>query len=1134
MRNLKRALSLVMAAAMLIGMMAVSASAADNYEDFTDKDEIQNTEAVNTMVSLGVINGKEDGSYFDPTGIVTRAEMAKLIAVSLNGGKDPVLGSGASTTQFSDTKGNWAEAYIAYCANLGIINGKGDGTFGPNEPVTGTAAAKMFLTALGYRSDIEGLTGAGWDLNTDTLANKVNLYNGLDITPSNGLTRDDTAQLIYNGVQAQEVEYRNNYGEYSGVIYAQDNGTMLENRFGVVKVTGIVEANDVMATSGSPARDGYTRFDSNVGISVSGGDYTTSQVNSIGVTFPVTVSNDLVGQEIVIYVKFNNTLSPNASSCTVLGNGIVTDNNTVVETTTRLRNADTVRSNLRGDGISVDGDQKEVLFTVDGRSITDSDEDGTDGIVTTYGLKQRFIDNNNDGAVDLIIQELPALARVSAYNTSGETLTLTGGIGSLDFDDVVGYEDVARNDYVLIISYDGDTYYISGAESVEGEVTAYNSANTTISIDGTSYRMGDTANANKSGLSTDTAFGDMVGDTYTLYLDNYGNILAYELGSAAVENLALVLASGSSEGTLGSFSGQVRLLLADGTRATYDVAMEDSAEELGADTDAVDTDSEKTEWTAKALADGVPAATYTGGGAEGTGGLVGEIVAYTVDDDNNVIIGLPGAMNSRNYENIYLDSAQTFRSTTTSYGGAVADDNTVFFIGNSDDGYSVITGVSNLSSTARTSDAFTEAADGTKMDGAYGTVVGYRSSSTSSTQVAQAVFLPYGDAYQSSANYVYVIDDYTQISSTVYEYPVVFEDGTMGVLQSRSSSVDAGQVYAYTLNSSGYASFTQPTAITNGYVVTYASGNTAVFADGLNEDAPTLSGVLSSSADIWNVEDADVEDASSVFEEDSLAENMSVAYITNSDERIATVFVIDSNTVFEDVTNGTNQYLTVNGVNLAAGESVSVANGYTVSVDGATALVYDYSVGSRDYPDNSVSRGYFTMPDNSSGVTITSATGASGTRYYTLTVDGEEYSVAEGADITSYTEELAGNYYTTDSTNFTLNTSVPTEMPGNNLSITSGYYRVEIDSTAVSDVSATITTGEYLLADGGDVVVEITGSGVAGTETSVTASIAADDNGKATLESSTLGDDVSAESATATFTVSGISDDFTIEVTALT
>ena len=119
MRNLKRVLSLAMAAAMLIGMMVVSAGAVSTYEDFTDKDEIQNTEAVNTMVSLGVINGKDDGSYFDPNGIVTRAEMAALIARCLNGGVDPSLGTGAATTQFSDTKGHWAEPYIAYCANLG-------------------------------------------------------------------------------------------------------------------------------------------------------------------------------------------------------------------------------------------------------------------------------------------------------------------------------------------------------------------------------------------------------------------------------------------------------------------------------------------------------------------------------------------------------------------------------------------------------------------------------------------------------------------------------------------------------------------------------------------------------------------------------------------------------------------------------------------------------------------------------------------------------------------------------------------------------------------------------------------------------------------------------------------------------
>ena len=65
MRNLKRVLSLALASVMLIGMMVVGASAA-NYDDFSDKDKIVNKEAVSTLVELGVIAGKDDGTYRDP------------------------------------------------------------------------------------------------------------------------------------------------------------------------------------------------------------------------------------------------------------------------------------------------------------------------------------------------------------------------------------------------------------------------------------------------------------------------------------------------------------------------------------------------------------------------------------------------------------------------------------------------------------------------------------------------------------------------------------------------------------------------------------------------------------------------------------------------------------------------------------------------------------------------------------------------------------------------------------------------------------------------------------------------------------------------------------------------------------
>ena len=205
MRNLKRALSLALAAVMVLSMMVIGAGAV-SIDDFSDKDKIVNTEAVTTMVSLGVINGKDDGSY-DPTGIVTRAEMAKLISVMLNGGKDPTLGE--VSANFTDTAGHWAESYIAYVANLSIIDGRGDGTFGPNDQVTGAQAAKMLLTALGYRSEIEGFTGANWAINVQLKANDIDLFADLVINPDEGLTRDETAQMIYNAVQAQEVEYRN-------------------------------------------------------------------------------------------------------------------------------------------------------------------------------------------------------------------------------------------------------------------------------------------------------------------------------------------------------------------------------------------------------------------------------------------------------------------------------------------------------------------------------------------------------------------------------------------------------------------------------------------------------------------------------------------------------------------------------------------------------------------------------------------------------------------------------------------------------------------------------------------------------------------------------------------------------------
>ena len=153
MRNLKRALSLALAAVMLIGMMVVGASAV-SYNDFTDRDEIVNKAAVSMLTTLGVIDGKTDGSY-DPEGTVRRDEMAKMISVIMNQGVDNnELYSGVDS-KLTDIGDNWAKGHINYCYTTGIIAGRGNGKFDPDAGVTGSEAAKMLLVAAGYDPAIE-------------------------------------------------------------------------------------------------------------------------------------------------------------------------------------------------------------------------------------------------------------------------------------------------------------------------------------------------------------------------------------------------------------------------------------------------------------------------------------------------------------------------------------------------------------------------------------------------------------------------------------------------------------------------------------------------------------------------------------------------------------------------------------------------------------------------------------------------------------------------------------------------------------------------------------------------------------------------------------------------------------------
>lgn len=170
---------------------------------YTDADQIVYEKAVTVLSQLGVISGKEDGS-FDPQGLVTRAECAKLLVALRCGGNPERIPAHEGPPAFSDITGHWAEDYISYGKkSLRLLTGRGDGTFDPDAPVTGLELAKMALGALGYDPVAYQLTGRNWDSQTNRLALMVcdpSLYEelGEDVAVSEPITREVAAQILYN------------------------------------------------------------------------------------------------------------------------------------------------------------------------------------------------------------------------------------------------------------------------------------------------------------------------------------------------------------------------------------------------------------------------------------------------------------------------------------------------------------------------------------------------------------------------------------------------------------------------------------------------------------------------------------------------------------------------------------------------------------------------------------------------------------------------------------------------------------------------------------------------------------------------------------------------------------------------
>lgn len=235
-------------------------------------------EAIGLLSALKIFEGYEDGSI-KPESTITRAEMAAVILRTL-GNRSLTKYTG----MFSDVDAShWAADTIQTAADLGIINGMGDGTFAPDAPVKYEQAIKMAVCALNYGAyaDYNG----GYPMGYITLAGRSDLQLTKSIGGALGqdATRGTVVKLIYNTVNAP---YPTLTGfDAQGPIYSTaDDKTLASEKHSVYISKGILTATHTKS------------------IDV-GSDLLESQISIDGDVFESTINNadDLVGQYIKAY-----------------------------------------------------------------------------------------------------------------------------------------------------------------------------------------------------------------------------------------------------------------------------------------------------------------------------------------------------------------------------------------------------------------------------------------------------------------------------------------------------------------------------------------------------------------------------------------------------------------------------------------------------------------------------------------------------------------------------------------------------------------------------------------------------------------------------------------------------------------
>ena len=549
-RRQKKVLSLVLCVAMMLSVMVVGAGAA-----FSDQSKIKNTEAVDACTALNIIGGYPDGS-FKPEGNITRAEVTKMICVALNGGKNPAVSTNTTPT-FSDVRNNanaaWAEGYIESCAAQGIVSGVGGGKFAPNGNVTGVQLAKMLLVSLGYKSENEGFTGNAWATNVNVRAAQKGLYDGLEkMDTSAALTRDNAAQMVWNALNAYEVEYKttlvaDSKGQLSSQITVQDKVvgstndkiTLLEDKYEADTAIGTFAGNSDVTN----CKDGNIQI---TDATINGATVKVGNSNKTTFQFKYDLDLKYLGEEVkVLYKDSKDGVDGQLDEKDTIYGVYVTGTTTVYNITKGdLQSCSDAGKIKFGDKkydvasfkdtetnkvVIVKNNGGQAAITVDDLATGEINGATATPFATYLNTVANGLRVNSNDAIKFVCNDNGKIVMAYVTNSKfGKVSSVTSskigieGLGTKDLEDCVAYDGIKAGDIVNYVESYRDSsrkYIITKAETVSGKIESFKSSDSQVKVDGKWYKY-DSVNTTVATDYTAAALtSGNVGDKVSLIVD---------------------------------------------------------------------------------------------------------------------------------------------------------------------------------------------------------------------------------------------------------------------------------------------------------------------------------------------------------------------------------------------------------------------------------------------------------------------------------------------------------------------------------------------------------------------------------------------------------------------------------------